>query len=228
MVCLAIYIRSLKVLWLRCESSSKVCVLPTRPMYQVVKQLCGHQCLRKLSMWSWNLVPLQEVWSHEGVNLCGLGCILWIVYYSTYSFVSYDVHLHTKLTPVLQQRYMLEMLSRPYPRRQVLVTADPKLAESEAERRPTLRGTPWKGYTGYAWYAKMRQIHRNSFHDSPGTFPSQVLKYRRHLLHVETAFCWVLLLRQAKMFCLVRGPEWLDQVGLGLGEMQSGRGDYQC
>ena len=26
-------------------------------------------------------------------------------------------------------RYMLEMLSRPYPRRQVLVTCDPKLAE---------------------------------------------------------------------------------------------------
>lgn len=26
-------------------------------------------------------------------------------------------------------RYMLEMLSRPYPRRQVLVTADPMLAE---------------------------------------------------------------------------------------------------
>ena len=29
-------------------------------------------------------------------------------------------------------RYMLEMLSRPYPRRQVLVTADPKLAEPGA------------------------------------------------------------------------------------------------
>lgn len=48
--------------------------------------------------------------------------------------------------------YMLEMLSRPYPRRQVLVTADAKLAE------------------------------------------------------------------QAEMFCLIRGPEWLDQELQTLGE----------
>lgn len=38
--------------------------------------------------------------------------------------------------------YMLEMLSRPYPRRQVLVTADPKLAE-QAELFSLVRGPEW-------------------------------------------------------------------------------------
>lgn len=89
------------------SSSSRVCVFADmRPMYQVVKQLCGHQCLRKLSMWSWNLVPLQEVWSHgrgeslwmimENVSIvfiCILGCS------SSHYLMTFTLRLHLQKHP---------------------------------------------------------------------------------------------------------------------------------
>lgn len=49
---------------------------------------------------------------------------------------------------------MLEMLSRPYPRQQVLVTADPKLAEPggpEGRPDPTRFDGDFEAFPGWVW-----------------------------------------------------------------------------
>lgn len=68
---------------------------------------------------------------------------------------SYGNRRFSKCFPVLVAwRYMLEMLSRPYPRQQVLVTADPKLAEPggpEGRPDPTRFDGDFEAFPGWVW-----------------------------------------------------------------------------